>query len=259
MKEENKIKFTFLGTGTSTGVPLIGCKCDVCISNDDRDKRLRSSVLISTNNKNVAIDCGPDFRYQMIRSGVERLDAIILTHEHRDHIAGLDDIRAFNYTMKKNMPVYCSERTLKAIELQFPYIFSDDKYRGSPEIEIHVIENRPFYIDDIFIEPVEVMHHNLPVLGFKIGSTAYITDASYISDTEMEKLKDVDVLIINALRKQKHFSHFSLDEAIEIIKKLNAGKAYLTHISHMLGKHKEICAELPGNISLAYDKLVIEC
>ncbi|HPQ09568.1 MAG TPA: MBL fold metallo-hydrolase [Bacteroidia bacterium] len=252
------MELIFLGTGTSQGVPLIGCQCEVCESNDDKDKRLRSSVLVRTLKTTIVVDTGPDFRQQMLREKVNQLDAVLFTHEHKDHIAGLDDIRAYNFILKKKMPVYANARVIKALEREFHYIFHDEKYPGVPEIEIHEININGFIIGDIQILPVEVMHYKLPVYGFVFNKKiAYITDANYISESEKDKLKNLDVLILNALRREKHISHFTLNEAIELIQELKPQKAYLTHISHQLGKHEAVSKELPENIFLAYDGLSI--
>jgi phosphoribosyl 1,2-cyclic phosphate phosphodiesterase len=253
------IELIFLGTGTSQGVPLIGCQCEVCQSNDNKDKRLRSSVLVRTHQTTIVVDTGPDFRQQMLREKVNQLDAVLFTHEHKDHIAGLDDIRAYNFILKKKMPVYANARVIKALEREFHYIFHDEKYPGVPEIDIHEININGFIIGDFQILPVEVMHYKLPVYGFVFNKKiAYITDANYISESEKDKLKNLDVLIINALRREKHISHFTLNEAIELIQELKPQKAYLTHISHQLGKHEMVSKELPENIFLAYDGLSID-
>lgn len=250
----------FLGTGTSQGVPLIGCECAVCTSKDWHDKRLRSSVLVKTENTTIVIDTGPDFRQQMLRENVKKLDAILFTHEHKDHIAGLDDVRAYNFILKKKMPIYATYRVIKALEREFHYAFYDEKYPGVPELEIIEIDNHPFCIQDINILPIEVMHYQLPVLGFVFNDKiAYITDANYISDKEKEKLKNKEILIINALRREKHISHFTLNEALQIVAETNPKRCYLTHISHQLGKYADVSKELPENVFLAYDGLRIKC
>ena len=252
------MKVTFLGTGTSQGVPVIACKCPVCSSTDVRDKRLRSSVMIETKGKNLVIDTGPDFRYQMLRLGVEKLDAVIYTHEHKDHIAGIDDVRAFNYFQQKKMDIYATSRVQQAIHREIPYAFADEKYPGVPEIILHEIKNEPFTVQGVTIVPIEVFHHKLPVLGFRIGDFTYITDANFIPEGEKEKIKGSRVLVLNALRRETHISHFTLLEAIALAEELGAEITYLTHISHQLGKHGDVMKELPGNIELAYDGLQLE-
>ena len=249
------IKVTFLGTGTSQGIPLIACACQVCSSNDDRDKRTRTSVLIESSKTSVVIDSGPDFRQQLLREKVKRLDAVIFTHEHKDHIAGLDEVRAFNYINKMKMPVYATERVQKALQREFAYIFSEEKYPGIPEIDIFPIDNESFYVKDILFEPVNVLHYKLPVKGFKINKFAYITDANFIPEEEKKKLLNLDVLVLNALRREPHLSHFTFSEAIELVKELNPGKAYFVHMAHQLGLHDEVSKELPSNIELAFDGL----
>lgn len=246
---------TFLGTGTSQGVPVIGCPCKVCHSLDFRDKRLRTSIHLAVNNMSLVIDTGPDFRQQMLREQIHTLDAILYTHEHKDHTAGLDDIRPFNFRQKRDMPIFGRHQVIEQIKTEFAYAFSEKKYPGIPQITTHTITNQPFEINDLTIEPIEVLHYKLPVFGFRIGNFTYITDASYISPEEKEKIKNSEVLVLNALQKEDHISHFTLNEAIEIINELKPKKAYLTHISHRLGLHNEIMKELPENIELAYDGL----
>ncbi|GIV28319.1 MAG: MBL fold metallo-hydrolase [Bacteroidia bacterium] len=250
------LEVIFLGTGTSQGVPLIGCECAVCISDDERDKRLRSSILVRDEETTIVVDTGPDFRQQMLREKIKRIDAILYTHEHKDHIAGMDDVRAFNFILKKKMPVYVSDRVLRALEREFYYVFSDEKYPGIPEIDVHIIDTMPFYINSIYIQPVELLHYRMPVLGYVFNKkVAYITDANYISDVEKNKIKNLEVLIVNALRREKHVSHFTLNEALQLIQEVNPRRAYLTHISHQLGKHEEVSRELPDNVFVAYDGL----
>lgn len=251
------MQITFLGTGTSQGVPIIACPCNVCNSTDSRDKRLRTSVLVETNEKTFVIDTGPDFRQQMLRENVKQMDGIIFTHEHKDHTAGFDDIRAFNFVNKKKMEVYASANVQEAIKREYAYIFSDFKYPGIPEINLHLIENKKFSIEGVDFLPIEVMHYKLPVFGFRIGDFSYITDANYISDKEKEKLKNSKVLVLNALRREPHISHFTFDEAIALVKELKPEKAYFLHISHQLGLHADVQKELPENIELAYDGLKI--
>lgn len=252
------MKITFLGTGTSQGVPVIACECEVCTSNNSKDQRLRSSVMIETEGKTFVIDAGPDFRTQMLRAKVKHLDAVILTHAHKDHIAGLDDVRAFNFIQKKAIDVYSREDVQTAIKNEFSYAFAVYKYPGVPEINLKTVENKEFEINQIKIIPIEVKHMELKIFGYRIGNFTYITDCNYISDEEFEKIKGTEILVINALRRKKHVSHFTLDEAIDVIKKIQPKKAYLTHISHMMGLHEEVENELPSNIHLAYDGLTIE-
>lgn len=248
---------TFLGTGTSMGVPVICCKCETCSSKDLRDKRLRTSVMIEVNNSVFVIDSGPDFRQQMLRENVTQLDAIIITHSHKDHTSGLDDVRAYNYFMNKTMDVYGNKNTLNSIKGEFAYVFSEEKYPGSPEISLVEIKNEPFYINDIEFIPIEGKHYKMNVLGFRIKNFTYLTDINYLSEKELDKIKGSEVVVINALRKKKHLSHFNLEEAIEIINILQPRKAFLTHISHQMGKYEDISKELPANIFLAYDGLKI--
>lgn len=249
------IKVTFLGTGTSQGVPVIACTCGVCRSGDPRDKRLRTSVMIETSKTKIVIDSGPDFRQQLLREKTRSLDAVVFTHEHKDHIAGLDEVRAFNYICRKKMPVYATERVQTNLKREFPYVFAEEKYPGIPEIEMFDINDQPFYVNDILLEPINVLHYKLPVKGFKIASFAYITDANFIPESEMKKLKDLDVLVLNTLRRETHISHFNLQEGIELVNQLKPRKAYFTHISHQLGRHEDVSAELPENIELAFDGL----
>ena len=251
------MKINFLGTGTSQGVPIIACSCPVCTSTDKKDNRLRSSVLITEGNKNYVIDTGPDFRQQMLRAKVKNMAAVVFTHEHRDHLAGLDDIRAFNFIEKKKMEIYVSENVETAIRREFPYIFSDFKYPGIPDVNLHRISKEPFTIGDLEFIPVEVMHYKLPVLGFRVKDFTYITDANFISEKEKQKIRGSRVLVLNALRREYHVSHFTLEEAIALANELGAEKTYFTHISHQLGKHEDVNRELPGNIRLAYDGLEI--
>lgn len=252
------MRITFLGTGTSQGIPIIACPCIVCQSADQKDNRLRTSVMIEEKGKTFVIDTGPDFRQQMLRENVKNMDAVIFTHEHKDHTAGFDDIRAFNFILRKKIDVYASERVQDAIRREFAYIFSDFKYPGIPEINLHLLENKRINIEGLDFLPIEVMHYKLPVFGFRVGDFSYVTDANYISDIEKEKLKNSKVLVLNALRKEEHISHFTLQEAIELVQELKPEKAYFTHISHQLGLHAEVEKELPDNISLAYDGLKIE-
>jgi phosphoribosyl 1,2-cyclic phosphate phosphodiesterase len=248
---------TFLGTGTSQGVPVIACQCEVCQSLDFRDKRLRTSILIQTKGKNFVIDTGPDFRQQMLRERVQNLDAIIFTHEHKDHTAGLDDVRAFNFKQRRDMPIYARKQVIDQLKREFSYIFADVKYPGVPTLEVNEINNHPFDVEGIKIIPVNVLHYKLPVFGFRIGDFSYITDANFISSEEKEKLKGSKILIVNALQINSHISHFTLDEAIDLVMEIRPEKAYFTHISHKLGLHQSISKKLPDHIELAFDGLRI--
>jgi phosphoribosyl 1,2-cyclic phosphate phosphodiesterase len=252
------LKVTFLGTGTSQGIPIIGCGCVVCQSTDPKNKRLRVSVLIETNDRTVVIDSGPDFRYQMLRAGVKDLDAILFTHEHKDHVAGLDDIRPFNYLLHKVIDVYATERVQETLKREFAYIFHDTRYHGLPQIKLHTINNEPLIIGETSFTPIEVMHHKLPVLGYRFKDFTYITDAKTISDESLEKIKGSKYLVINALQKNEHISHFTFDEAIAFANKAGAEMTYFTHISHNLGLHTDVEKELPPHIRLAYDGLSVE-
>lgn len=246
-----------MGTGTSSGVPMIGCDCAVCTSPDKKDKRLRSSILVQTAHTNVVVDAGPDFRYQILRSGIKRLDGIVFTHPHKDHVAGLDDVRGFNYFMQKPMEIYGNEMTLEVIIREFPYAFTENKYPGAPNIHLNTIGATPFQINDLIITPVLVWHLQMPVLGYRFGKFTYITDANRIDENSEEKIKGSEVIVLNALRKEKHISHFSLSEAIAEVNKLKIPTAYFTHISHQLGRHADISEELPKGMHLAYDELSI--
>lgn len=248
---------TFLGTGTSQGVPVIGCDCHVCSSLDYRDKRLRSSIHLDINGKSLVIDTGPDFRQQMLRARISRLDAVIFTHEHKDHTAGMDDIRPFNFSQKVDMPIYATEKVLRQIKKEFSYIFEEIKYPGVPTVIPHIIDNNPFEVEGIPVIPIEVMHYRLPVLGFRFGDFTYITDAKTISEKEIEKIMGTKTLVINALQHSHHISHFTLEEALKMVDRIKPETAYLTHISHKLGTHHEVEKKLPDNIKLAFDGLSI--
>ena len=252
------MKITFLGTGTSQGIPVIGSTHPVCLSEDRKDKRLRTSALIHHKNKNIVIDCGPDFRAQMINSGCDRVDAIFFTHEHNDHVSGLDDIRPF-YFRQGNIPIYAGERVIKALKNRFDYIFmTDGNIPGTPRVTIHEInENFEFYESEVIV--LNAFHGSLPIYGFRIDNTAYFTDVKTIPESEFEKLKNLDVLVINALRMEEHYSHLNLSDALAVISKIKPRRAYLTHISHKLGFHEEVQKKLPDNVFLAYDGLEVEC
>ncbi|MFM6926359.1 MAG: MBL fold metallo-hydrolase [Ferruginibacter sp.] len=251
------LKITFLGTGTSSGVPMIGCSCEVCLSTDTKDKRLRSSILVESAATSIVIDTTPDFRYQMLRAEVKKLDAVLFTHPHKDHIAGLDDVRAYNYFQQKPMELYANSLTEEAIKREFAYAFSDKKYPGIPNLNLNTIDEKPFMVGDIPVIPVLVWHLKMPVLGFRFGKFTYITDANRIDDEEKEKIIGSDVLVLNALRKESHISHFTLDEAIAMTRELGVSTGYFTHISHQLGRHEMINATLPDGIKLAHDSLII--
>jgi len=254
-----RVNITFIGTGTSQGVPIIGCDCNVCVSTDKKDKRLRTSVLVQTEGIHLVIDTGPDFRYQMLRSNVKKLDAVLFTHSHKDHIAGLDDIRAYNYIQQKAMDVYATEETQQALRREFSYIFENANYPGVPQLTLHnIFADQPFTVHGIAIQPIKVIHYQMEVLGFRIGDFTYITDANYIAPEKLDIAKGSKVLVLNALRHQKHVSHFTLAEAIEIAKEVGAERTYFTHISHQLGLHEEVEASLPTGMHLAYDCLTIE-
>jgi phosphoribosyl 1,2-cyclic phosphate phosphodiesterase len=253
------VKITFLGTGTSQGVPVIACECAICQSSDPRDKRLRASILVETSANTIVIDAGPDFRQQMLNARVKRMDAILLTHEHKDHIAGMDDLRAFNFKSQAAIDIYAEERVQAAVRNEYAYVFSENHYPGVPRMELHNIDNYNFEIRGDVIIPLRVFHYRLPVFGFRIGDMAYITDANYIPEETKEKLIGVKYLVINALRKEKHISHFSLDEALGLIREVSPRKAYITHIGHQMGKQAEVNRELPVNVTLAWDGLEVAC
>ena len=253
------MKITILGSGTSHGVPVIACDCVVCKSTDVRDKRLRSSILISHNGFNYCVDTGPDFRQQMLRNEVKSLEAILYTHEHKDHIAGMDDVRAYNYQQNKPMDLYCSVRVEEALRREFHYVFLQDGYPGIPKVNLNRIDLTPFKLSSgLQVIPIEVMHYKLPVLGFRIGDFTYITDAKTISKEEKQKIYGTKVLVVNALRIETHLSHFNLEEALAFIEEINPEQAYITHISHLFGKHNDINDMLPENVFAAYDGLQLE-
>lgn len=252
------MKLTFLGTGTSQGIPVIACSCEVCRSVDYRDQRLRSSVLIESEGTQLLVDTGPDFRQQMLVNKVSHLEGVLYTHEHKDHTAGLDDIRSFNFKQKMDMPLYGRPSVLAQLKRDYAYMFAENKYPGVASVALHEIENKPFSVNDVEVIPIEVMHYKLPVYGFRVGNMAYITDAKTIADAEREKLKNLDVLVVNALQKKPHISHFTLDEAVEFIAEITPKRAFITHVGHYMGLHKEVQNELPENIYLAYDGLTLE-
>lgn len=248
---------TILGSGTSSGVPMMGCHCAVCTSADPKDNRLRTSVLIEFQSKKLLIDTGPDMRLQMLREQVDDIDAIIYTHEHNDHIAGLDEIRPYNFLHNKSMDIYVSEQVEAALRKRFHYIFDEMQYPGLPEITLHRIHNAPFSIGSIHCIPIQLYHYHLPVFGFRIGDFTYITDANHLPEEEKPKIAGTKVLVINALRKEKHISHFNLEDALALITELKPETGYLTHISHQMGLHAEVEAQLPAHVHLAYDGLKI--
>ncbi|MBL0327804.1 MAG: MBL fold metallo-hydrolase [Cytophagaceae bacterium] len=252
------MKITFLGTGTSTGVPVLTCKCDVCRSLDFRDKRLRVSLLIQFKGSNIVIDTGPDFRQQALAADLTHLDAVIFTHEHKDHTAGLDDVRPFNYLQGiKNCPIYAHPRVIEQLKQEYHYAFQENPYPGVPIIECHEISDKPFIVKGLEFLPINVLHHKLQVYGFRFNDFTYITDANYIAEEEIEKIKGSKILVINALQRQDHISHFTFQQAIDLSEKIGAGHTYFTHISHKLGRHSEVEKELPAHISLAYDGLSV--
>ena len=253
-----KAKLTFLGTGTSQGVPMIGCGCEVCKSTDPRDNRLRASVFVEYAGLKILVDAGPDFRQQMLRAGISSLDAILLTHNHKDHTGGLDDIRAFNYHEKRPTQIYCEKYVEDSLRKEYSYAFAEIKYPGAPDWKVHIIDEKPFIINDIEITPIRGKHFTLPVLGYRFGNIAYCTDMNHIADEEFEKLKGLDHFIINCVRRGRHISHYSLEEAIEVAKKVGAEHSWLTHLSHQLPCYKELRAELPDGILPAYDGLTLE-
>ena len=249
------MKVRFLGTGTSQGVPVIACKCEVCTSLDFRDKRLRVSMNIEVDGLSLVIDSGPDFRQQMIRENIVNMDALLFTHEHKDHTAGMDDIRSFNHKDKRAMPVYGTVNVLNQIKQEFSYIFQNSGYPGIPQVDLHEITTAPFYIDGVEIIPIQVMHYKLPVLGYRIKDFTYITDANYIAPEELAKIKGTKVLVVNALQKDPHISHFTLAQALDLVAAVAPEKAYFIHMSHKMGLHASVQQELPANVFLAYDGL----
>lgn len=261
-----KAKLTFLGTGTSQGVPMIGCQCEVCMSADPRDKRLRSSVLVDYQGKRFLVDAGPDFRQQMLRAEVDHVDAIILTHNHKDHTGGLDDVRAFNYLEKAATQIYCEKYVEDSLRMEYSYAFAENRYPGAPEWNVHRIDEQPFFIDGVEIIPIRGKHFTLPVLGFRFGNIAYCTDMNHIAEEEFEKLQGLDHFIINCVRRGRHISHFSLEGALEVSRRVGAKHTWITHLSHQLPRYAELEAELqaishselPSSVLPAYDGLVIE-
>ncbi len=253
------MKITFLGTGTSQGIPVIGCECHTCISTSDKDKRLRVSCCVEVNDKRIVIDAGPDFRQQMLKIGGQEIHAVLITHEHNDHVAGIDDVRPFNFKYHKNMPIYCLERVANEIRSRYNYIFKEQQYPGAPQITLHQIQaGVSFEFEGITIQTIDILHGELPILGFRIGNFAYLTDVKTIDESQFSFLKNLDVVVLNALRKEAHHSHLTLEEAIEMAQKIGAKRSYFTHFSHHLGRHDEIQKMLPKNIFAAYDGLEVE-
>ncbi len=249
---------TFLGTGTSQGVPVIACSCAVCRSLDFRDKRLRSSIHMEVDGLSLVVDTGPDFRQQMLRERINWLDAVLFTHEHKDHTAGMDDIRSFNFKQKMDMPIYGRKSVLEQLQREFAYVFAEKKYPGVPRVLSKEINNTKFKVGETTVIPIEVLHYKLPVFGFRIGDFTYITDANSISDEEKKKVSGSKVIVLNALQRDPHISHFTLDEAVALAEELGAKQTYFTHISHRLGNHKEVSKELPEGVFLAHDGLKVK-
>lgn len=257
------MRLTFLGTGTSQGVPTIGCRCEVCRSTDPRDTRLRTSAMVEVGDVRMIIDAGPDFRYQMLRTGVRHIDAILLTHEHKDHTGGIDDVRAFNFVdfpVIHRVDIYATVRTAACVRKDFDYAFAEDKYRGVPEIELHEFDpSKPFEVKGVEIVPIRGQHSDrFEVTGYRIGRLAYLTDFKQIEESEIEKLQGVEVLVVNALRWREHVSHFTVEEALQLIERVKPHRAYLTHMSHDIGLHADSASRLPKGVELAYDTLTIE-
>lgn len=252
------MQYIFLGTGTSQGVPVIGCNCEVCTSANPKDRRLRTAFYVDSGTTKIAIDCGPDFRQQFLDNHLKDVDAILITHSHQDHTAGLDDVRAINFVQNKTIPVYGSAATLERLREQYSYIFTNPNYPGIPQIELREISTQPFRIGDIDITPIEALHMHMPVLGFRLGQCSYLTDAHTITPGEKEKMKNSRYLVLNALRQTEHHSHFSLPQALELADELQAQEAYFTHISHQMGLHTAVQNNLPPHRYLAYDGLQLE-
>jgi len=252
------MKVTFLGTGTSQGIPVIACDCKVCLSNNPKDKRLRTSVLIEVEDQTIVIDTGPDFRQQMLREDVQKLDAVIFTHQHKDHVAGMDDVRAFNHKFQKDMDIYCSAEVEEALIREFPYVFSAYKYPGVPEVKIHTIKNEIFTIGGVEVLPVEALHYKLRVFGYRVKDFVYLTDLCDISQKEKQNMKGAEVIVLDALRKSPHISHLSLQQAVDLLEELHPKQGFLIHISHLMGLHDEVVKELPEFIQLSHDRLTLD-
>ncbi|MEM7374203.1 MAG: MBL fold metallo-hydrolase [Bacteroidota bacterium] len=253
------MKFSFLGTGTSQGVPVIACPCPVCHSSDTKDKRLRTSGLLQTEQTSLVFDTGPDFRQQMLRHQVLQLDAVVFTHEHKDHVAGLDDVRSYNFLQKRDMPIFATEAVQDRLKQEFSYAFDPKEYPGVPQLQLNTVQpGQAFMVGDIELLPIPVRHRDLEVMGYRVENFAYVTDTNYISEASQSLLKGLDILVLDALRIEPHHSHFTLSEALDMIEILQARKAYLIHISHLMGKHREISRTLPSHVQLAYDGLEVE-
>lgn len=240
---------------------MIGCSCDVCTSTDPRDERLRCSALVRFEGKTFLVDAGPDFRQQMLRQKIAHLDAILLTHNHKDHTGGLDDVRSFNYLEKRSFPIFCEAHVLESLKKEYYYVFQEKPYPGAPEMDIHLITSLPFDIDGVPVTPVRAMHYKLPILGFRFGNCAYLTDANYIPESEFEKLRGLDIFVLNTVKRGHHISHYALEEAIEVCRRVGARRSFLTHLSHMLPRHAELTQELstlPFSLQPAYDGLTVE-
>lgn len=253
------MRLTFLGTGTSQGIPVIACPCPVCQSDNPHDMRLRTAALVEHGGVTVAIDAGPDFRQQMLREKVKSLNAILITHEHRDHISGLDDVRAFNWISQRPMDIWAEPRAIDAIKTEYSYAFAEHKYPGIPEICLNEINGQPFNVEGLRITPLRVYHHKLPIYGFRIGNLTYITDANFIGEEEKQKIIGTKLLVVNALRMEKHLSHYSLPEALALVAELKPHRAYITHVGHQMGLYNDVAPRLPRNVCLAYDGLTVEC
>ena len=251
------MKITLLGTGTSQGVPVVGCQCEVCRSNDPRDNRTRTSAFVETDDVNLLIDTGPDLRQQLLREHITKVNAILLTHEHKDHLAGLDDIRPIYFRQKAPMDIYAMQRVLAVVRKDFDYAFKDHPYPGAPSFQLHAIRHDRFFVQNVEIQPIQVRHLTLPILGYRIGPFAYITDASFVADSELAYLQNLEVLVVNALHREKHYSHFNLEQALHFIDIVKPKRAYLTHSSHHMGLYADVEKLLPPHVTLGYDGLQI--
>ena len=251
------MRITLLGTGTSQGVPVVGCQCEVCRSDDPRDNRTRTSAFVETDGVNLLIDTGPDLRQQLLREHITKVNAILLTHEHKDHLAGLDDIRPVYFRQKAPMDIYAMQRVLTVVRKDFDYAFKEHPYPGAPSFQLHAVRHDPFFVQNVEIQPIQIRHLTLPILGYRIGPFAYITDASFVADTELAYLQDLEVLVVNALHREKHYSHFNLEQALHFIDIVKPKRAYLTHVSHHMGLYADVEKILPSHVMLGYDGLQI--